>query len=386
MTTPVLFVDDEPNVLEGIRRQLRGICEIETAVGAAEGIKRVESGREFAVVVSDMRMPDIDGAAFLAKVRAAKPDIVRIMLTGNNDLETAIRAVNEGSIFRFLSKPCDKTLLVQTVADAQRQYQLITAERELLERTVKGSVKVLADVLALIDPAGFGRSQRLSELAQMVGRELYPHIALELELAALLSGIGAVILPAELSRKLSRGDILNKEEEKIAARVPQVSRDLLANIPRLEGVAEAVLYQNKRFDGGGAPKDGKARDLIPESARVLRILRDCLVVEASGVSRGSAVQQLSERVGWYDPIIVERIGGYFDSVAKDRPPQTETVAELKVSELTVGQTLLTDVFARNGILLIAAGNVVTSTVLERLQNYSRLAGVKEPIRVKQCLT
>ena len=102
MSNRVLFVDDEPKVLDGIRRQLRNRLDVETANGAAAGLALIESKGPFAVVVSDMRMPEMNGARFLAKVNEIAPDTVRMVLSGQADLDSTVAAVNEGHIFRFL--------------------------------------------------------------------------------------------------------------------------------------------------------------------------------------------------------------------------------------------------------------------------------------------
>src|SRR5918911_2964995 len=164
----VLCVDDEPNVLEGLRRTLGGHYRVRTAVGGAAGLEAIEREGPFAVVVSDLRMPEMDGVAFLSRVRQRSPDTVRVLLTGQADLDAAIAAVNEGHIFRFLSKPCAQPVLFQALAAAEEQYRLITAERVLLEQTLYGSIKALTDILALAVPSAFGRAVRakahLSEL------------------------------------------------------------------------------------------------------------------------------------------------------------------------------------------------------------------------------
>src|SRR3954469_3270266 len=123
----VLFVDDEPNVLDGIRRQLRNRVEIETANSAAAGLDIIKARGPFAVVVSDMRMPEMDGARFLAKVNEIAPHTVRMILSGQADLESTIAAVNEGRVFRFLLKPCNTETLLGVVKSGIEQYRLIQA-------------------------------------------------------------------------------------------------------------------------------------------------------------------------------------------------------------------------------------------------------------------
>ena len=139
----VLFVDDEPALLDGIRNALRKEpYEILTASSASEGLKALhEHGVD--VVVSDERMPGVSGAEFLAFVRQRFPDTVRIMLTGQASLEAAIQAINEGEVFRFLTKPCSPLLLAQTLRDAlllqglkregRRLLSAVRRQRSLLE-------------------------------------------------------------------------------------------------------------------------------------------------------------------------------------------------------------------------------------------------------------
>jgi PAS domain S-box-containing protein len=134
LSEKILLVDDDPAVLDGLRRVQHGM-KIETAVGGECGLEILQTNGPFAVVVSDMRMPLMDGVQFLAKVKAFAPSTVRMMLTGHADLDTAIAAVNEGSIFRFLTKPCSKETFKTAIHDALAQHRSAMAERSLLEKT-----------------------------------------------------------------------------------------------------------------------------------------------------------------------------------------------------------------------------------------------------------
>ena len=160
MPEKILCVDDEPNILNAYKRALRGTFLIETAAGGAEGLAILKGPDPFAVVVSDMRMPGMDGVEFLREVKQIVPDTVRIMLTGNSDQQTAIDAVNRGSIFRFLTKPCSPEDLSQAIDAAIQQYRLVMAEKELPEKTLTGCVKTLTDILSLVNPTAFSRAGR----------------------------------------------------------------------------------------------------------------------------------------------------------------------------------------------------------------------------------
>ena len=128
----VLLVDDDPRILAGLRRQLHREYEVVTAPGGAEGLAALRSAGPFAVVISDMRMPGMDGATFLAQVRVTAPQTTRILLTGQTELSTAIRAINDGQVFRFLDKPCAPDLLDRTLHEAVNRYRTACDEHRIL--------------------------------------------------------------------------------------------------------------------------------------------------------------------------------------------------------------------------------------------------------------
>ena len=172
MNRKILFVDDEENVLRGFERALRSQFEMETAVGSQEGLAALASRGPYAVVVSDLRMPVMDGIQFLAEVRKSSPDTVRLILSGNGDFESVVASVNEGSIFQFLTKPCPPDKLRSVLGIALKQYQLITAERELLEETLNGSIGMLTEVLSVVNPLAFSRASRIRTYVRHMANEL----------------------------------------------------------------------------------------------------------------------------------------------------------------------------------------------------------------------
>lgn len=133
MQEKILFVDDEVQVLEGYRRLLHTSFQIETASSGADALKKLKNSKQFAVVVCDMRMPEMDGAHLLHTIMLDFPEVVRIMLTGNSDQQTAIDAVNQGNIFRFLTKPCSKDDLSKTLNAALIQYRMTKNKENLLD-------------------------------------------------------------------------------------------------------------------------------------------------------------------------------------------------------------------------------------------------------------
>src|SRR5262249_6599331 len=151
----ILLVDDEEMVLSSYQRVLRKQFRFDTASGGQQALDKLVGDGPYAVLVSDMRMPGMTGLELLRRVKVISPRTIRIMLTGNSDVRTAIDAVNEGCVFRFLTKPCDADVLAAAIKDGLRDYHLLETEKQLLEQTLQGSIRVLTEVLSLINPDAF---------------------------------------------------------------------------------------------------------------------------------------------------------------------------------------------------------------------------------------
>lgn len=376
----ILFVDDEPNVLDAFRLVLRKQFTIETALGGDEGLTLLGDGRDYAVVVADMQMPEMNGVEFLSRVKQIAPDIVRIMLTGNGDQITAIEAINQGHIFRFLNKPCPN--LSEALNAAMRQHQLLTTERELLENTLHGSVKVLTEILAMAEPKLFGQSQMLRDNIRLLAETLGIKETWELEVAAMLSQIGSITIPPELLLKERQGLPLSESEQKIFSSIPAIGGSLLAQIPRLEGISRIIACQDKCYDGSGFPDDDIAGEKIPLGARMLKVLGALASNESDGMSRAAAIKQLRDQKGFYDPRILAALDSCFQLASPESASAAKPPLALMFVNLRVGHLLRSDVETRDGILIVAAGNRVTPALMQRLRNFSLLSGIKEPIYVE----
>ncbi|MCX8054340.1 MAG: SpoIIE family protein phosphatase [Ignavibacteria bacterium] len=152
MNKKILFVDDEINVLHGYRRNLRSLFDVHIANSGSEALKIISEQGDFAVIISDYRMPEMDGIELLHKVKEISPDTIRIILTGFADMQIAIEAINEGNIFRFLTKPLPTDKLINSINDALEQYRLITTEKELTRKlqdaydTIKKDLETAAEL------------------------------------------------------------------------------------------------------------------------------------------------------------------------------------------------------------------------------------------------
>jgi response regulator RpfG family c-di-GMP phosphodiesterase len=382
MTVKILCVDDDPNILAAYQRQLRKQFQIDIAHGGAEGLQAVACDGPYAVIVSDLRMPGMGGVEFLTKVKECSPDTVRMMLTGNADIHAAIEAVNQGRIFRFLTKPCLPEDLAQALDAGIAQYRLVSAERELLLNTLNGSIRVLTEILSIVDPESFGRANDLRDLIRTLGSTVGATDFWGLELAAMLAQIGHVTIPPELLIKKKTGQSVSEIEKDMLSRVPRIGYSLLAHIPRLEGVARTVLYQNKCFDGSGFPRDSIAGTQIPVGARLLKVLTDLVQVESGGMARAKALEVLKKREGWYDPAVLDAAFLCFASNTLHSKSMQRSACFVAAKDLQVGQILLSDILMDNGALLIKAGNWISETILERIRNFAKLKGIREPIQVE----
>lgn len=377
----ILLVDDEVNILNGLKRQLRKQFDISTATSGQEALQITEQGDSFAVIVSDMRMPGMNGIEVLERMQEISPDTTRVMLTGNADQQTAIDAVNEGNVFRFFSKPCDPEILINGIETAIKQYQLVTAERELLEKTLAGSVKVLVDVLALSNPIAFGQVTRIRDWARQITAHLNLPRPWEMDISAALSTIGLVAVPPEVLKKLYAGEGLTKVEASIMVRVPELGKKLIENIPRLKPVAEIVYYQDKGYDGSGHPADDIAGENIPVGARLLKILKDLGNHSKDSVPSAASFARLEESKNLYDEELLDIVWKYFKEQNGANEGDASKSLELPVSMLRAGDYLETDLEFENGTVFMATGETINEVLAFQIQNLIKINPLKEPVRV-----
>jgi FixJ family two-component response regulator len=373
----VLFVDDEPNVLDGIRRQLRNRVELETATSAAAGLDIIKAQGPFAVVVSDMRMPEMDGARFLAKVNEIAPQTVRMVLSGQADLESTIAAVNEGRVFRFLLKPCNSETLFGVIRNGIEQYRLVNAEKHLLENTLNATVKVLFDVLGLINPVAQRRAAQIQRYAESAASALalLPNMW-QYHLAAMISQLGCITLPQDTLARALSGQPLSAEERRLYESHPQIAGKLLGTIPRLEAVAGMVAGQMQI----------PARELVSgdpgswDPQKIGAAILWAAVTFDRHVSSGRIPEQAAQLVNQAAPGLPPVIAQAMVKAISDDSGLVMTRA-LPLRDLEPGMMIDADVMSDRGTRLVPRGTEVTSTVIERLRAVAAGVGVSEPIRV-----
>jgi response regulator RpfG family c-di-GMP phosphodiesterase len=375
MTDNILFVDDEENILAAFRRQLRKQFSLETAKSGQEGLEMLRTNGPFAVVVADLRMPGMDGIQFLTRVKEISPDTIRMMLTGHADLSTAIDAVNEGNIFRFLTKPCPVDALVKAIQNGLQQYRLVTAERDLLEKTLNQSINLLTEVLCLANPIAFNRTLRLRKVVKHIVQELKLYDGWQVELAAMLSLTGYVVLPPSLLNKINTMEPLTKNEQNMFFSYPFIGYRLLKDIPRLESIANMVKDQQKRFCDYASSMQPQSTNKVDLGAQILKVALDYDDLIQCGISHIEAIRILKTREGDYNPNVVNIFG------ENEILINSYTVKMVDVNSVVLGMILDEDVITKKGEILVSKRQEVTEAVIERLQLISLGTGVVEPFRV-----
>src|SRR5450432_519877 len=371
----VLLVDDEPSALEGYRRLLHRDFEIETTVSPREALSFVNRKGPYSVVVSDMRMPEMDGAELLTRIRAVAPETVRIAITGYTDIETAAQAINAGRIFRFLTKPCEKETLRATIKAGVEQYRLLRSEKELLEGTLSGSVKVLAEMLSLTNPAAFSRAKRVSDCVKYLVHSLGLALPWSVEVASMLSQLGCATLDPELMEAYYAGKKISDSDQATIDQHPLVAAKLLGNIPRMEPVAWMIAHMNTPVTSLAAatPKP------LPEAvlgAKLLGIAAAYDRLIARGSTHIQAIQKLAQQDQHYESSMVSKLEGMPPLERSGSEPR-----EVNVSDLVVGMILHEEVRTHSGLLVVAKGQEITPTLLIRLRNFEERKNIASKILV-----
>lgn len=356
----VLCVDDEERILDALEVTIGFHHDVALAGSGVRGLEILDQRPGCAVVVSDMRMPGMSGAEFLATVHRRHPDATRILLTGYSDLTDAVAAVNQGRIFRFLTKPCRQDELLEVVRDGIAHHRLRVSERELLEGTVNGIVELLVEVLAIAAPAAFERAAVIRQLVAHAACRLGWEPSWELELAAQLVRLGWIAVPGDVIERHLAGQPLSPAQESLLASAPAQASRLLRRIHRLDTVAELVVATAPDYDGER-----------PAPASLLRAALDVDLAMIRGLNVEGAIRELGGR---HEPRLLHAMGG-------TRLERRRGVATVDIHALRPGMITDEDVMTVDGKVLIRSATELTPMIIHRISNFHLTVGVKEPVRV-----
>jgi len=413
----LLLVDDEPNILRALHRLFRPCGYRVLAASGGEEALGLLATTHVDLVIADMRMPGMDGAQLLERVKAGWPDAVRILLTGHADVASTIAAINQGEIYRYVAKPWNDTdvlLLVRGALERRRLEQEkrrlerltheqnerlhalnTTLEERVRERTaaldeaVRGleagnaklkstflqTVKVFSSLIEMRDRTLAGHSRRVADLALRIGRHmgLPPAQTQEILFAGLLHEIGTIGLP-DRALHASPGQLAGTERALLLSH-PVRAQGILMGIEDLRGAAALIRSLHERHDGSGYP-DGLSGEEIPPGARVLAVANDYDVLQLPlGAQGGMTAEKAREAVlrgrgVRYDAQVVDAFVEVLRQSQAEaaRAPRERVVP---VERIEPGMVLSRDLHTRDGALLLAAGYVLDGRLVHSLRELAR---------------
>lgn len=411
----MLLLDDEPEILNALKRLFRKDFIVDIFTDGQDALEALMS-KEYAIIISDMRMPQLDGAAFLGQAKQVAPDASRLLLTGYADMESTVRAINEGEIFSYVSKPWDNTELKVLVKNALARYELIKKNDVLSGKLVAANTKLteanakleeriaartaalnkqtmrlkqstlkqrkffrqLLDMISVIieDRAGHenGHSKRVAAHSKVLAEELglSRAEAINIYLTGMLHEVGKVSISDEL---LATTEVERNPEQQQAFRSHAVEgANILSRLPSLREVAINIRHQYENWDGSGFPDNLKKED-IPLGSRILKVVSDYDYLllghkHAQKLSPDRAQFYLKEERGkQYDYKIVDK----YLSLLERLPEIDELEADYCVatSKLEPGMIVSADVVTQKGGIMLTKDTELTQAAINKLKAYEK---------------
>lgn len=367
----ILMVDDEPNVLSGYRRTIGRAYNLITANSGQEALDILDQQGPFSVVITDMRMPEMDGVNFLLNAREKHKNSVYVMLTGNADQQTAIDAINQGQIFRFLNKPCPPETLDHTIRACIDQYNLIHAEAQLLKNTLTGTVKLLVEAVMVSDHTIGVAVKSVRDRVQQLSKHLGVGSDWRLPLAGSLFLVGSIAVPRTKEMSLF--------SDKYLTMCAESGSNLLQHIPRLEEIGQIIARQRVHEEMPRTISMDNPESRIVIGAQLLRFAfdwyRETSLCEDDPIE---GLRKLGAQVAVYDA----RLFDAAQEIVSDGEARPEIVGvashpeTISVFELVPGMFTKQEVKTSAGHVLITTDQQLTTMMIERLQGFAK-AGLAE---------
>jgi response regulator RpfG family c-di-GMP phosphodiesterase len=425
----VLLVDDEESILNSLRRLLRGQpYELLLATSGAQALEVMEQ-HSIDLVMTDARMPNMDGATLLARIHQLYPTTTRILLTGYADMPTIIKAINEGQIHRYISKPWNDEEMLLTLRQALA-HQYSERERQRLEQLTRLQNDQLKSLNITLEKHVAARTAELQQTADMLdlayeelkhsyvtGTEVFSLLAnlrlppakqtnrqiielvrvycklhgldegtsRDLTMAAALYNIGK--LSWTDSMMTAPADLLHHSDRERYRGYPKQSESLLMTLEPMKDAARLILHHQERWDGSGFP-DRLKGEAIPFGSRLLKLAVDFielqrgLILERQMNSDEALVYIRSYAGRLYDPELVEDFIQVCAAYLSDVSLADPSVKVLTTREVTAGMILARNLNADNGMLLLNAGKVLSAALVEKLIAFEAMEGAKYSIFVK----
>ena len=359
MNNKILCVDDEEAILRGFKLSLRNSFELHFASDGREGLDVFKREGGFAVVLSDMRMPQMSGSEMLQEIKKIDSEVVTVLLTGHTDFESAMSAVNDGNVFRMLSKPCPPAILNKTLKDALEQYNLVVSKRLLLDQTLRGAVDALAQSLSISQPLFFGRAQRVRRLANEIAELTQLKDSWRVGIAAIFSQLPYLSIPQQFVDTVYHKKELNQELKALVLDLPKETQKILELIPGLEDIKE--ILQRIDIQPKFEVDDGSG---IRAIASIIRLCLDYDFYKEQGHLDSRIIETFRLRTDNYDPKVVEALAEFLLVESG-----SFSIVEISTQDLTEGMRLEEDLLLEESMLIASAGADVDRSLLKIIRNY-----------------
>jgi ActR/RegA family two-component response regulator len=373
MPARVLFVDDDVALLKSIQRNLCFDYDLSIAESGQHGLELINGQKPYSVIVTDMRMPIMDGIRFINEARKITPDSIFLMLTGNQDIDTSIKAVNQGQVFRFLTKPCETEDIKTAIEIAHRQFELVQTEKELLHKTFVGAISLMMDVVESVHPDTLHQAQRIDAIMRACEEALGISGNWEFRLVARVSLVGFTLMPCDEQIKLQQLGPAVPESQLLLEKMALTSSRLMGRIPRLERVTE-ILRKQATADCSAfkEPYEGHNPDL---GAVLLRVAMYWCNLIHHGLSPKEALREILQILPEL-PAQIQNALLELDTPTADRHP-----VEVKLRDLAEGMVLYDDLLSEDGALLLRSGRRLTQSVIEKMKLHFQYSSRLRPIIV-----
>ncbi len=327
------------------------------------------------VLLLDLGLPDASGLSALELVRAANPLVPVVVITGSHERSAGIAAVRDGAQDYLIKDELHPALLAKSIRYAIERARAVDVERQLLEETLHGTINALTTVLAMVDPIAFGRAARLKDYVAMAAARMALRQQWCVEIAAMVSQIGAVqqAMGQADAASGSAGDSLERRGR--TRELPAIAAELLQGIPRLDAVRAILRLQVERANGD-APRSRRYSGEIQLGAELLDLAVQFDALETKRGSKLAALDELDDLRSRFNRAVFD---AFVAAQTEALDAFTETACS--VAELIPGVVLASDVLTLDGRLVIARGSPVTSSMLARLMYFSQRARIAEPLHV-----
>jgi len=372
----ILLVDDEQNVLKALKRQLHPKYEVDIANNGPDALDKVKVNGPYSVVISDLSMPGMNGIELLREVAKINHYTVRIILTGNADQQSAIDAINKGEAFRFLTKPCFGLALQNEIDAGVELYRLKMSEKELLEKTLSGSISILTEMLSIVNPLAFGRTLSIKKIVSQLADTLQLRKNWQYNIVAMLSMIGFITVPQDTIEKYFNGEELTRDEDKILDEHTKIAVRLVSKIPRLNAISKMLESISEEPNPALFTRDLSKIDPVIIGGYLIKIAMDFDKYLQQELSVERAMKLISQNADCYHPKIIEALSRIKMNSG------THLTKYVDLNRLEAGMIFEKDVFTDNKKLVITAGQIASSTTISRLNSIKKIHGLPETFLVK----